>query len=127
VGVLIEAKGGENLESGYMLSIEPMKGRVLFDRWPSAMDPLWDSLVLNERHGINVAPEIEAPLVERPLAFAPADGRYRVQLLRKGSAVECYVAEQVVASYRVCESSGAAWGLFLQEGVARFRDLAFRR
>ena len=126
-GVLIEPRGGGDLDSGYVLAIEPMKGRVLFDRWPAAMDPLWDSLVLHERHGIEVTPEIEAPLVERPLAFAPEDGRYRVQLLRKGSAVECFVAEQVVASFRVYETSDTAWGLFVQEGTARFHDLAFRR
>ena len=127
VGVLIEPRGGDDLDSGYMLSIEPAKGRVLFDRWPAAMDPLWDSLVLHERHGIEVAPEIEAPLVERPFAFAPEDGRYRVRVLRKGSAVECFVAEQVVASFRVYETSDTAWGLFVQEGTARFHDLAFRR
>ena len=127
VGVLIEPHGGDDLDSGYMLAIEPTKGRVLFDRWPAAMDPLWDSLVLHERHGIEVTPEIEAPLVERPLAFAPVDGRYRVQLLRKGSAVERFVAEQLVASFRVYETSDTAWGLFVQEGTARFHDLAFRR
>ena len=127
VGVLIEPRGGGDLDSGYLLAIEPMKGRVLFDRWPAAMDPLWDSLVLHERHGIEVVPEIEAPLVERPLAFSPEDGRYRVQVLRRGSAVECFVAEQVVASFRVYDTSDTAWGLFVQEGAARFRDLAFRR
>ena len=126
VGVLIEPRGGDNLDSGYVLAIEPMKCRVLFDRWPAAMDPLWDSLVLRERHGIEVSPEIESPLVERPLAFAPEDGRYRVQLLRRGSAVECFVAEQVVASFRVYETSDTAWGLFVQEGTARFHGAAFR-
>lgn len=127
VGVLIEPRGGNDLDSGYVLAIEPMKRRVLFDRWPAAMDPLWESLVLCERHGIEVSPEIEAPLVERPLAFPPENGQYRVQLLRKGSAVECFVAEQVVASFRVYETSETAWGLFVQEGTARFHGVAFRR
>ncbi len=127
VGVLIEPQGGDCLDSGYMLAIEPMKARVLFDRWPTTMDPLWDNLVLRERHGIEVALEIETPLVERPLSHIPKNDRYRVQILRKGSAVECFVAEQVVASYRVYEVSDVAWGLFVQEGAARFQDLAFRR
>ena len=127
VGVLIEPRGGEDLDSGYCLTIEPMKERVTFDRWPAAMDPLWDSLVLNERHGIEVAQEIDSPLVERPLAFTPKDGRYRVQILRKGSAIECYVAEQVVASFRIYDDSDTgAWGLFVQEGAATFEQLAFR-
>ena len=105
-----------------------MKERVVFDRWPAAMDPLWDSLVLNERHGIEVSQEIDSPLVERPLAFTPEDGRYRVQILRNGSAIECFVAGQVVASFRVYDISNTdAWGLFVQEGAATFHDLKFRK
>ena len=128
VGILIEPRGGAQLDSGYFLAIEPMKERAVFDRWPAAMDPLWDSLVLNERHGIEVSQEIDSPLVERPLAVTPGDGCYRVQILRRGSAVECFVADQVVASYRIYDTSNtAAWGLFVQEGNATFRDLAFRK
>ncbi len=128
VGVLIEPRGGDHLDSGYSLAIEPMKERVVFDRWPAAMDPLWDSLVLNERHGIEVSQEIDSPLVERPLAFTPEDRRYRVQILRNGSAIECFVAGQVVASFRVYDISNTdAWGLFVQEGSATFHDLNFRK
>ena len=127
VGILIEPRGGDHLDSGYFLSIEPMKARVLLDRWPAAMDPLWDSLVLKERHGVEVSQEIDSPLVERPLAFTPDDNRYRVRLLRKGSAVEAFVADQVVASYRIYDvSNTVTWGLFVQEGQATFHDLAFR-
>ena len=127
VGILIEPAGGARLESGYFLAIEPMKERVIFDRWPAPMDPLWDSLVLHERHGISVTSEIDSPLVERPLASTPSGRRYRVRLLRKGSAVECFVADQVVASYRLYEVSDNAYGLFVQEGQAVFHDLGFRR
>ena len=127
-GILIEPSGGDQLDTGYSLAIEPTKERVVFDRWPAAMDPLWDSLVLNERHGITVSQEIDNPLVERPLAFTPENGRYRVQVLRKGSAVECFVAGQVAASFRVYENSNdGAWGIFAQEGSAVFHDLKFRR
>jgi beta-fructofuranosidase len=128
VGILIEPRGGNHLDSGYSLAIEPMKERVVFDRWPAAMDPLWDSLVLNERHGIEVRQEIDSPLVERPLAFTPGNGLYRVQILRNGSAIECFVAGQVVASFRVYDDSNTdAWGLFVQEGSATFHDLNFRK
>ena len=127
-GILIEPSGGDHLASGYSLAIEPMKERVVFDRWPASMDPLWDSLVLNERHGIAVRHEIDSPLVERPLAFTPENGRYRVQILRKGSAVECFVAGQVAASFRIYDiSSAGAWGIFAQEGAAVFHDVAFRK
>ncbi len=127
-GILIEPQGGTDLEAGFTLAIEPMKERVVFDRWPAAMDPLWDNLVLTERHGIRVSQEIDNPLVERPLAFTPENGRYRVQILRSGSAIECFVAGQVVASYRVYDMSSAdTWGLFVQEGTATFRHLEFRK
>ena len=48
--------------------------------------------------------------------------------LRKGSAVERFVAGQVVASFRAYEQSDTnAWGLFVQEGAATFHDLTFRQ
>jgi len=127
MGVLIEPSGNDDLESGYCLSIEPMKERVVFDRWPAEMDPLWDSLVLNERHGIEVSQEIDSPLVERPLAFSPKDRRYHILIIRKGSAIECFVAGQVVASFRIYEiSDTSSWGLFVQEGAAIFHNLTFK-
>ena len=125
-GVLLEIQGTE-LEAGYYLGIEPLQERAVLDRWPTPMDPLWDSLVLGERHGVQVRQEIDAPLVVRPLAFTPSDGRYRLQLLRKGGLVECYVAEQVVASYRIYERGDCAFGLFVQEGAARFVEPRFLR
>jgi beta-fructofuranosidase len=104
-----------------------MKERVVFDRWPAEMDPLWDSLVLNERHGIEVSQEIDSPLVERPLAFSPKDRRYHILIIRKGSAIECFVAGQVVASFRIYEiSDTSSWGLFVQEGAAIFHNLTFK-
>ena len=128
VGVLIEPKGGDELESGYCLSIEPMKERVLFDRWPDAMDPLWDSLVLNERHNIEVRQEIDSPLVERPLAFTPEDGRYRVQILRKGQRLNAsWPGGSSPHSGFTTMSDTDAWGLFVQEGAATFHDLTFRK
>ena len=126
VGIIIEPSGEDQLESGYSLSIEPMKERVVFDRWPASMDPLWDSLVLNERHKIEVTREIDSPLVERPLAFVPKDNQYRIKIIYNGSAIECFVADQVVASYRIYENSKThVWGLFVQEGSANFRNLNF--
>ena len=126
VGIIIEPSGEDQLESGYSLSIEPMKERVIFDRWPASMDPLWDSLVLNERHNIEVTREIDSPLVERPLAFVPKDNQYRIKIIYNGSAIECFVADQVVASYRIYENSKThVWGLFVQEGSANFRNLNF--
>ena len=72
-------------------------------------------------------PEIDTPLVERPLAYLPDDNRYRLQILRRDSIVECFVAEQVVASFRIYETSDTSFGLFVQEGQARFCELTFRQ
>ena len=126
-GILIEPDGDDQLRSGYWVAVEPMKQRVILDRWPTSMDPLWDSLVLNERHKIEVNREIDNPLVERPLAHPPEGNCYRFQVLRKGSAIECFVSGQVAASYRIYDVSSNAWGLFVQEGSAVFHNLNFRQ
>ena len=54
--------------------------------------------------------------MERLLATVPEDGRYRVRLLRKGSLLECFVADQVAISYRIYQERDKMFGLFVQEG-----------
>ena len=119
-GILIEPES--DLASGYYVSIEPLKGRVAFNLWPPAMDPLWETLAF----GGSTQTQLDNPLVERLLATVPEDGRYRVRLLRKGSLLECFVADQVAISYRIYQERDKMFGLFVQEGSARFRDLTIR-
>ena len=121
-GILLEPEA--DLTSGYFISIEPMKGRVAFNLWPQAMDPLWQSMA-----PVDPPPEaqLDNPLVERLLATVPEDGRYRVQVLRKDSLIECFVGEQVALTYRIYEQRPHMFGLFVQEGAATFHDLSIRR
>lgn len=77
------------------------------------MDPLCDSLVRTERHGITTRQKIDSPLVERPLATLPNNNRYRAQILRRNAIIEYYVAEEVVASCRLYETSAVRFGLFV--------------
>ena len=121
-GILIEPE--TDLSSGFYVSIEPLKARVVLNLWPQAMDPLWQSLA-----PVDTPPQaqLDNPLIERPLAIVPKDGRYRVRLLRKDSLLECFVADQVALSYRIYERRDRMFGLFVQEGTARFNDLTVRR
>lgn len=119
-GLLIETDGG--LATGYFIAIEPQRSRVVLNRWPKPMDPLWQRLA----PGAIAAPEVDNPLVERHLPIPPANNRFRVRLLRKGSMLECFVADQVAITYRIYDEREKALGLFVQEGAARFCDLRVR-
>ena len=82
--------------------------------------------MLNERHGIRTRQDIDSPLVERPLASRPDDDRYRVQILRRDSIIECYVAEQVVASYRLYETSAVLLASSCRKGMQSSRTFVSR-
>ncbi len=86
------------------------------------MDPNWQALAPDDF----VQPELDSPLVTRQLATLPADNRYRVRILRSGSLVECFVGDQVAASYRIYETSPTPFGLFVREGSARFEGLVLK-
>jgi beta-fructofuranosidase len=120
-GLLIESQ--DDLACGFSIAIEPLRQRVVLDRWPQPMDPLWQRLAPGEF----AIPEADNPLVERHLAIPPANGRYRLRLLRKDSLIECFIAEQVALTYRIYEKRDHGVGLFVQEGTARFENLTLYR
>jgi beta-fructofuranosidase len=120
-GLLIEA--ADDLSAGFAIAIEPLRQRVVLNRWPQPMDPLWQRLAPGEI----AIPEADNPLVERHLPILPANGRYQLRLLRKESLLECFVAEQVALTYRIYEKRDQPVGLFVAEGTARFTDLTLHR
>ena len=116
-GFLLETD--DTLGSGYSIAIEPLRRRVVFSRWPQPMDPLWQRLAPGEI----AQPTVDNPLVARHLPIVPTDNSYVVRLLRKESMLECFVGDQVVLTFRIYERGARPFGLFVQEGAARFRDL----
>ena len=51
---------------------------------------------------------------------------YNIKITRKGTNVECWICDQVVASYRIYEEQENMFGLFVQEGSAFFNNLEWR-
>ena len=124
-GILLESSN--DLFKSYYLSIEPLKSRVMLNRWPLTSDPQWNDLVIRGRHKFfdNIFEE-DYPLVDRVLPELPKDNIFNVKITRKGTNVECWICNQVVASYRIYEESENMFGLFVQEGSASFHNLEWR-
>ena len=100
----------------------------MLNRWPLVSDPTWTWMVLENRHKLfdNVV-EQDYPLVDRILPELPKNNTYNIKITRKGTNVECWVCDQVVASYRIYEEQENMFGLFVQEGSASFNNLEWRK
>ena len=124
-GILLESSN--DLLRSYYLSIEPLKSRVILNRWPLTSDPQWNQLVIRDRHKFfdNIF-EQDYPLVDRILPELPKNNTYNIKITRKGTNVECWICDQVVASYRIYEEQENMFGLFVQEGSASFNNLEWR-
>ena len=99
----------------------------MLNRWPLTSDPQWNQLVLRDRHKFfdNIF-EQDYPLVDRILPELPKDNTYNIKITRKGTNIECWICDQVVASYRIYEEQENMFGLFVQEGSATFNNLEWR-
>lgn len=124
-GLLIEPE--EDMSSGFFLSIDPLQEQVVFNKWPQDQDFHWATWLAIGKPGLDIKQEKNNPLVQRPLAFIPKNHRYHVKLLRKGSVVECYVADQVCASFRIYKKSKVPFGVFVQGGIAEFENLQLKQ
>jgi beta-fructofuranosidase len=119
-GFLIEP--ATDMSKGYFIAVEPLRKRVILDKWPGAMEPTWEAATGTKK----VQPEVDIPLVERTIPFWPQNGKIKILLLRKESMLECFVGDQVALTYRIYEQSEMIVGLFVQEGVVCFRNLKIR-
>jgi len=101
-GIMLRAS--EDLEKAYYIRLEPHRGRIVFDAWPRAGD---------------VPHMVE---LERPLKLEP---RHPVELkvLVDGTVCEVYAANQVAMSTRLYDLKIGRWGVFVQQGSARFENL----
>lgn len=97
---------GDELEHGYMLRIEPSRGRIAFDRWPR--------------------PSMEYPfLVERPLSLE-SDELVKLRVLVDGTGIVAYANDEVALSCRMYEFRTGATGVFATECAARFANVSIR-
>ncbi|MDH3244908.1 MAG: hypothetical protein OEM26_09855, partial [Saprospiraceae bacterium] len=124
-GILLEPD--KDMGSGYFLCIDPLKQQVTLNKWPQDQDFHWETWLKIGNPTLAFWQEKNNPIVTRPLAYLPQDGTYVVKVLRKESAVECYVADQVCASFRIYKKSDIPFGIFVQGGRAVFRNLHLRK
>ena len=109
-GVLLRAEG----DNGYLIRLEPRRGRMVFDRWP------------RERTGPaqwhisgDVAHQME---LERPADIAP--GPHRLSVLVDGTACIAYLDDRVAMSARIYDRSEGRIGLFVGEGTVAFTGIS---
>jgi beta-fructofuranosidase len=94
----------EDLEEAYYIRLEPHRNRMVFDAWPRKGD-------------VPFMVELERPLRLRP--GQPID----LKVLVDGTACEVYAAGELAMSTRVYDLRTGSWGVFVQEGTARFENL----
>jgi len=100
-GILLRAD--DDLEAAYYARLEPYRNRLVLDRWPRPGD----------------MPHLAE--LERPLALAPGQP-VDLTVLVDGSVCEVYTSG-VAMSARLYNLKAGAWGVFANEGGARFSSV----
>ena len=103
VGLLVASDDGE---SAYLLRLEPVRGRLVLDRWPRGRtgDEQWHI------HG-DVPHAVE---LERPVALAP--GRHTLQVQLDDDILVAVVDDAVTLSTRVYDLDEGRVGVFATDG-----------
>jgi beta-fructofuranosidase len=100
-GIMLRAS--DDIEEGYYIRLEPGRNRLVLDTWPRPGDvPFMVGL-------------------ERPIGLSPAKP-VQLKLILDGSICEVYVNGKVAMSSRLYDRYTGAWGVFVNEGVAHFKD-----
>ena len=101
-GIMLHAN--DTFDSAYYIRLEPTRNRLVFDSWPRPGDvPFWV--------------ELERPIQLQPLQ--PLD----LKVFVDGTACVVYVADKVAMSTRLYDLKQGEWGVFVNEGSARFREV----
>lgn len=104
-GIMLRAT--EDLEEAYYIRLEPGRGRLVFDSWPRAGDiPFMVEL-------------------ERPLLLTPGKP-VTLKVFVDGSICEVYADDRVAMSARLYNRHAGNWGVFVNEGQARFVGVRVR-
>ncbi|GAA4412224.1 hypothetical protein ACFQV2_31745 [Actinokineospora soli] len=113
-GVLLRASADG--DRGYVVRLEPKRGRLVFDRWPrrTTGDAQW-----------HVSGDVPfAVELERPCALPP--GEHTLDVVVDGDACVVVLDRRVALSTRVYDHPTGRIGAFVGEGGATVRDLRVR-
>jgi len=100
----IMLRTSQDLDRAYYIRLEPHRNRMVFDMWPRAGDvPFMIGL-------------------ERPLDLT-AGRKIELKVFVDGTVCEVYAANQVAISTRLYGLPDGKWGVFAQQGSARFENL----
>jgi beta-fructofuranosidase len=103
-GCGIMLRVSDDLEKAYTIRLEPHRGRMVFDAWPRKGD-------------VPFMVELERPLKLR------SGQAVELKVLVDGTVCEVYAAGESAMSTRLYDLSTGRWGVFAQEGTARFENL----
>lgn len=103
-GIIMRAD--EALGEYYQVRLEPGQHRVVFDRWPRPGD--------------------EPFVLERPITLISGEPVH-LQILIEGSVIVAYVNDRIALSTRGYDRMEGAWGVFVSEGTATFREVAVKK
>jgi beta-fructofuranosidase len=94
----------DTFESAYYVRLEPARNRLVFDSWPRPGDvPFWV--------------ELERPI--RLEAQRPVD----LKVFVDGTVCVVYADDRIAMSTRLYNLKQGDWGVFVNEGAARFRNV----
>jgi len=104
-GVGLVLRTGGDFESGYYIRLEPAHQRLVFDAWPRPNDqPFMIGL-------------------ERPIHLEPGTP-VQITVLMEDTICVAYVNGETAMSTRMYDLTAGNWGVFVQQGAAKFTSLS---
>jgi len=97
-------RSSEDFESAYYIRLEPGRDRLVFDSWPRPGD---------------IPHMVE---LERPVALSSRKP-VPLKVFVDGTVCEVYAQDTIAMSARLYNLPKGNWGVFVNEGTARFRDV----
>jgi beta-fructofuranosidase len=104
-GCGLALRTSEDFESGYYIRLEPAQQRLVFDAWPRPGD---QPFMIGLERSIHLEPN--TPI--------------RITVLVEGTICVVYVNGETAMSARMYDLTAGNWGVFAQQGAARFTDVS---